>query len=378
MATTTKISLDFYNNSIVNVYAKQADANSRFINATCTDYGRMVVIDKESVSAFIRMKKADGTYIYNDVEILDDGTLLITLSQQMLAVSGKQTADIMLLSNPDITSDELTSLDSIDDLSNVSVISVMSFYIIVTDTAVDNSIISSTSEFDALVTATARMQLLEASVRKAESARVEAEEIREENEDTRIDNENDRIAAEKIRVSNENTRIDNEDARIAAEIKRQDDITGEAYRIANEAARQQNEIDRENEVEQKIEEWNTSVQNTIDACETATEAANDVVAEFETIKDQSGIVKQEEKGVANGIATLDENGKVPSEQLNIVNNLITTTTGSVLDASQGQALYYMFTRLQKTVEDLHQVYSGTTEPTSDIGKNGDIYMMIIE
>lgn len=402
MATTTKyISLDFYNNNVVNVYAKQSDANSRFINVTCTDYGKTVFVDKRYISAFIRMKKSDGTYVYNDTEILDDGTITITLTQQMLAISGKQTADLMLLSTPDVTSEELNSLDSIDDLSNVSVISVMSFYLIVSSSVVDNSIISSTNEFDALVQATARMKQLESNVRKAESSRVEAEDIREENEATRIANEKARISAENTRKTNESTRQSNENTRKTNETNREN---AEAVRQTNEATRISNETNRENTMTQKIKEWNNAVDDTIQSCEDATDAANQAVAEFETIKDQSGIIMQSEKGSANGVATLDENGTVPNDQLDISSfiqdNLTTTKKGYVLDASQGNALYKNYSNLKasmeilesetipskiSTLEDVLKEYIDSL-PTihfndtvdDNIGKNGDVLMVPIE
>ena len=359
MSTTTKyISLDFYNNSIVNVYAKQADANSRFINATCTDHGKKVFMNKSIVSAFVKMKKSDGNYIYNDTEILDDGTILISLTQQMLAVSGKQIVDLMILSMPDITLKEIESMDSIEDLSNVSVISIMPFYLIVTESSIDNSEIESTDEFDALVQATARLKKLETSVRIAEE-------------------------------------------------KRQDDITGEAYRIANEKARQKSEIQRENTNAEAIiaienaeiatstaiiatNNANTATNNAIEATDNAIIATNDankavedvnnVIAEFETIKDQSGIIMQDEKGSENGIATLDENGKVPNTQLNIANNLTTTTTGLLLDASQGNVIRLELEQLNayitKTIEELPKIHFSNTVDNS-IGKNGDILMVPI-
>lgn len=298
MATTTKnISLDFYNNSIVNVYAKQSDGNSRFINVTCTDHGKKVFINKEYVSAFIRLKKSDRTYVYNNAEVLDDGTILVTLTQQMLVVYGKQTADIVLLTTPDVTSNELNSLQSTSDFSNVSVISVMPFYLIVQSSSIDNSLITSTNEFDALTKATAEMIQLADSTEKAEKKRSDTENIRIDNENTRNSNEETRKGNESVRISEEEVRKKNENARISAEIKRQDNITGETFRITNEELRQRNETERENTVTQKIKEWDELVQNTVSSCETATDSANTVVAEFKTIKDFTGIIMQEEKAI---------------------------------------------------------------------------------
>ena len=46
-----------------------------------------------------------------------------------------------------------------------------------------------------------------------------------------------------------------------------------------------------------------------------------------------------EKGVTNGVATLDQTAKVPATQLPIVDNLTTNSSTSVLSAAQGKQLY---------------------------------------
>ena len=375
MSTMTKhISLDFYTTNIVNIYAKQADANSRFVNVTCTDHGKKVEMRKSDMSAFIRVKKNDNTVVYNDAVINDDGTITFELTQQMLAVTGRQTADITILHNPNVTLQEFTSLKSIDDLTDIAVISVMSFNLIVAESAVDNNEITSSNEFDALITATARMQNLESTVRVAENSRVLEELERKDNEDTRISNENTRQSNENSRKSAETTRVNQEKARVEAEKKRQDSITGEVYRIANEQTRQANESNRATTMTNNINAWDKEVSDAVKAAEAATVAANKAATDFEAIKDQSGIIMQEEKGSANGIATLDENGMVPSSQLNIANNLTTTTTGMLLDASQGNQLRLSIEDLQDIINALPVIHFNNTVDNS-IGKNGDILMV---
>lgn len=377
MSTMTKhISLDFYTTNIVNIYAKQADANSRFVNVTCTDHGKKVEMRKSDMSAFVRVKKNDNTVVYNDAVINDDGTITFELTQQMLAVAGRQTADITILHNPNVTLEEFTSLKNIDDLTDIAVISVMSFNLIVSASAVDNSEITSSNEFDALITATARMQNLESTVRIAENSRVLSEVTRRDNENIRISNEETRESNEDDREAAETTRVNQEAARVEAEKKRQDSITGETYRIANEQTRQQNESDRATTMTNNINAWDKEVSDAVKAAESATAAANKAATDFEAIKDQSGIIMQEEKGSVNGIATLDENGNVPSSQLNIANNLTTTTTGMLLDASQGNQLRLSIEDLQDMISALQVIHFNSTVDHS-IGKNGDILMVPI-
>lgn len=38
----------------------------------------------------------------------------------------------------------------------------------------------------------------------------------------------------------------------------------------------------------------------------------------------------------------------------------------------------MIAKLQKKIDEMPEIHYGVGEPTSDIGKDGDIYMMLIE
>ena len=99
LSTTKNISLDFYNNNRVVINAIQYDTESRYINITCTDYGKKVSLNSSEVSAFVRYKKSDGNDIFNDTTIQDDGTIQMLLTQQMLAATGTQTADLLIVAS---------------------------------------------------------------------------------------------------------------------------------------------------------------------------------------------------------------------------------------------------------------------------------------
>ena len=342
--TTTKkhISLDFYNNSIANVNAKQSDANSRYINVTCTEHGKKATLNKNDMSAFVRGKKSDGTYIYNEATILDDGTIDIILTSQMLANPGKQTVDIMILSTPDDVI--IDNLDDLDKLKGVAVISVMSFYIIVSESAIDSSVVTSSNEYDALIQATSIMKTLEKNVRDREIYRDE---------------------------KTEEAIIATDEANLAAS------SANTAASSANDAASKANTAaSSANSAATKANTAASSANTAASSANDAASKANAAAEEFKSIKDQSGIVMQTEKGQANGIATLNSSGKVPSSQLSIVNNLTTTTTGSLLDASQGNALRSSIEALQSTIDELSTIYFNT-EVDNSIGRNGDILMVPI-
>ena len=103
LTTTKKISLDFYNNNLVTINAKQLDTAARYVNVTCTDYGKKAVLDPDTMSAFVRYKKSDGHKVFNDAFIQSDGTVQFELTQQMLASEGKQTVDLLIVATPGLT-----------------------------------------------------------------------------------------------------------------------------------------------------------------------------------------------------------------------------------------------------------------------------------
>ena len=365
-STVKKIFLDFHVNNIVTVNAKQLDTNSRYINVTCTDHGKKVALSTDNVSVFVRYKKSDGNVVFNDGDILDDGTVNVLLTQQMLAASGRQQVDIIILATSGLTVNNLATADSFYDLG-VTVISTMTFYISVSPTAVEHSRIASISEFDALMNGIARlaatekqMEELEDSLENAESARVSAESSRVSAEKSRASSESARKTAESSRASAETARNNAEQAREAAEQQRAKD-TSDAIAACNTAK--------------------ANADNATTNANNAATAANEAAELCQSVIDKSGVVLQNDKGVADGIATLDASAKVPYSQLNVANNLTTSTTGSLLDAYQGKVLKDLLdekvNEINDTIASLPVIHSGTATPDNSLGKNGDIYMQII-
>lgn len=343
--STTNISLDFYNNTIVSINAKQEDANSRSIIATFTEHGKKVMLDSSYMSAFIRMRKSDGTLIYEEASISPEGQVIFTLTSQMLASTGKQVTDLMILSNTKLTKTDFEQIEDINDLSNTSVISVMPFYLLVTASAIDSEEIISTNEFNALIKQTTRLQQLESKVNVKEAKREENEMERIKAEDLRQNGEfgeTYRQTQEQIRQNQETERQNGEfgeSYRQAQEKIRQDDQTGEAYRIKNEMERSST-----------FDGWVKTIDEKITVINASTEAANKAVSDFNSLVDKSGVVMQEEKGAASGVATLDENKYVPAEQLANVHSIIP------------------------------HIYHDTADPNTleAFGNDNDIYMMVID
>ncbi len=370
-----KISLDFYIRKIITVNAKQLDSNSRVINITCTENGKKIILDSSTTSAFVRYKKSDGNEVLNEVSILDDGTVNLELSQQMLAVEGRQTVDIMLINGTELATETVENILSSVSIDGISVLSTMSFCINTEGCAIEGSKIESSYEYNALieglgkmVAVDQRMSILEKTINtnenqrqinentriNAENTRINAEDVREVQETKRIEtfntNETSRQSTFKI---NENNRQDvfdsNEEERLLIfnnkEIERKntfnDSMTTWESEIQNittefkdaENLRVKAENDRDIAENTRVETENsrviaeiereTSTANAISQCETATTNANtateraNVAAEScENIANHSGIIMQDEKGSVNGVATLDDNAKITREQLN--------------------------------------------------------------
>lgn len=269
------LAVDFINPSYNISRAKHLDT-ARYIICTLTENGIPRTV-KTHEAARIRLQKPDRTYVYNDCDILEDGRVFITLTEQILAVEGNAVCDIQL-------TDEETGI----------IYSTKNFIINIDKTAVNNSVMESSNEFGAL-------NSLIAGNKKLNDELKANEEIRQTNEEQRIDNENQRQTNETDRQGAEDNRINAEDTRISNENQR---IENENTRKANETLRQTQEADRENNTA-------TAVSN----AEKAAKKANDAADSLQNKLNSHHFVLSEDKGIANGVAELDANGLIPSNQL---------------------------------------------------------------
>lgn len=267
---TKKITLDFQNKNIVSINAKQYDKESRYIEITVINQGSLYTLDKNSVSAFIRLRKPDSLGVFNSCQITDQGKILVELSEQCLSSPGKANADIVLVEK--IFSSGQVSIDDINKLDS-PILSTMNFIVNIMPTALENSIIESSYEFNALNEA---LSQIDYNNKKVETL-----------DKTLTDNENQRIQNENVRKTNETNRIN-------AENKRQTD-TANVISKANEATNKTNDaINKANDfifkadgalnsINQKAQEIQTNANNA-KASETAsaTSATNSANSALES------------------------------------------------------------------------------------------------
>lgn len=270
-----ELAVDFINPSYNISRAKHLDT-ARYIICTLTENGIPRGV-KTNETARIRLQKPDRTYVYNDCDILEDGRVFITLTEQILAVKGNAVCDIQL-------TDEETGI----------IYSTKNFIINIDKTAINNSVMESTNEFGALNSLIANNKKLNEELNANEEIRQTNEAQRSNNENERQTNETNRQISEDERINAENTRKSNENQRIGYENIRQ----------TNETVRQTQETDRENNAAAAISN-----------AEKATKKANDAADDLQTKLNSHHFVLSEDKGIANGVAELDSNGLIPSNQL---------------------------------------------------------------
>lgn len=126
-----RIDVDFYNNKLVHVNAKQNDT-SRFIMITCYNQGQRVSLDNMTNTAYIRGRKPDDNGFLNPCLITENGEVLAEMTNQMLLVPGNVFVDILIYN------------------SSETIVSTMNFCINVVATPLDNLEVESSSEYNAL------------------------------------------------------------------------------------------------------------------------------------------------------------------------------------------------------------------------------------
>lgn len=148
LQTTTNINVDFYDKKYILINAKQLDRGSRFLSVTCYNHGTIYPINNGEHSAYVRYKKADDNSVFNFCEIDRRGAIKVELTEQMLASDGICYVDLVIVNKGDAKVD--TETGEIVAIDNAAILSTMVFCINVSETAVSNSEIESSYEYDGL------------------------------------------------------------------------------------------------------------------------------------------------------------------------------------------------------------------------------------
>ena len=312
-----KFVLDFHSPTIRTLTLHQYDKNSTNIIVTCMDNGIIKKINHQSVNAYLKWKKPDGTNVLNDEIVNEDGTITIECSQQMLTADGRITAELCLV-----------------DATTQEALHTMPFFVVNKRAAIDDEEITSTSEYGALVNALIDAKSVEEFAQsvpeweEAEQQRRENEILRQQNTTTAIANceqatENANNAADTANTAAQNANSSNTTAQtlitqmteqletvsqsitdastatdaantITSEMTRlkTDLETAEATRVENENTRKTNETARQ-ELSATMQGQLDSVSTAVSDCETATTNAN-------TAADRANKAAQDVESIISG------------------------------------------------------------------------------
>ena len=151
LQTTTNINVDFYDKKYILINAKQYDRKARFLSVACYNHGEFYPLNEGEHSAYIRYRKADNNSVFNFCKIDRKGSIIVELTEQMLAAVGICCADLVIVNEGGAKVNAQTG--EIVGIDNASILSTMPIHIDVTGTAVENSNIESSYEFNGLNTA---------------------------------------------------------------------------------------------------------------------------------------------------------------------------------------------------------------------------------
>lgn len=123
------------NNNYVQIVTVQGDgSNTRYIEIELIQRGIPYVLDSSEVNVTIVGTKPDGTAVWNNCEVTQQGYIKVPITYQMSAVEGKSTYQIMIFNTA--TNSQLKSFP---------------FILTVTKSAFDPKYIMSSDEFEVLI-----------------------------------------------------------------------------------------------------------------------------------------------------------------------------------------------------------------------------------
>ena len=282
LQNTQNLVADLCRDNAKSVLLKQYEKNSRFIIVKCTENGVFKKLDNKTMTCNIKVLTPDDRAIYDPCEILDDGTVKVSVSESMVYAAGVAKAELNII-----------------EQSSTALLSTMIFNIIIKPSAYGDDKIVASEEFSAL---TKLMTTVEQTVQTVISLETKINNKQTEweaNENTRKTNENTRISSENTRNTAETNRASAESSRVTAENQRK---SNETTRENNETARQQSESLRESNTAAAISNANK-----------ATSAANEAIKNANTATDRANKAAQDAEAIV-----LE---KIPAISLDFINSL---------------------------------------------------------
>lgn len=326
------ITLDFLIPKIKNVRVVEGDRDSRIINITVTNNGTKYYLDKNTMIARYKIHKPDNKYIYNNIEINDDGTITIQLTNQATIVDGICNAELQIT---DLSGNILSTMpfniiveksvvsdDDIISQSESTVIEDLTNHLIDYDnphrmpdaTTEIKGITKLTDSINSTSTTTAATPNSVKSVKDSLNSEINRATSAENTLTTNLSSE---ISRAKSAESTLTTNLNNEIARAkGAETTNANAISSETTRATT----------KENEIASNLSSHTSHTSNPHSVTKAQVGLGNVENKSSATIRGEitkSNVttalgytpLNQSLKGSASGLAELDSNGKVPSSQL---------------------------------------------------------------
>lgn len=314
-------------------WAKQGDTGRGFIITLVSDK-QVIVPSGELVQ--LHLLKPDGKQVWVNSDV-KDGKFYIHLTNQSLMATGLMYGEFVIGSQGKIKRTETFVIDVRPSLTDGAYESTNEFGDL-------DILIQKIEQYAPSMEAWALAEnnrVYEEGLRVvSENERLSNELVRKSNETTRMSSESTRVSNENTRVSNENARKTSESGRVTAEGVR---VSNENARVSNEAIRQSNESQRQSQTSQALQDIKDAVDTTKIIWKTPVQTYSNIATTYpnpelgwivETldtkfvyrydgtswvyVTNNSASANSEimsNKGVANGYAPLDENAKVPIQNI---------------------------------------------------------------
>ena len=103
LQNTQNLVADLCRDNAQSVLLKQYEKNSRFIIVKCTENGVFKKLDKGTMTCNIKVLTPDDRAIYDPCEILDDGTVKVSVSESMVYAAGVAKAELNIFDDSTTT-----------------------------------------------------------------------------------------------------------------------------------------------------------------------------------------------------------------------------------------------------------------------------------
>lgn len=257
---------------IQKVHAIQYDNNKAYIVATVWNNGEQYKLTTDDTIAFV-CTKPDGHGINKEAFIDNEGRIIFPIGEQLTVVYGEFPAEFRIFS---VTYDDEGEIIPVSKATT-------SFMVWIEKSSLQNNTVISSDDFDTLT------KLITEATEVIANANIAID-----NAITATSNATNATHEAIVATNNANTATANANT---------------ATVNANNAA------DRANEAASNAEIATVdAIEATVNANEAA-DRANRAAQDAEDVITGTGIVMESQKGQPNGVASLDENGKVPNEQL---------------------------------------------------------------